>query len=343
MRYPAGSLTSELLTIHQEHYVIRALVQVGGMTLATGMASATNIEQAEDRAKVRALTTLGMNGFASPSPATNLSYPLSSSSDFSSSSNFKDSSEFDFPNTPTNPSPEHPPTSVQGSIKTSGTIASGTVSSVTADFKTDSKTDRSSWSELGTPEPSATSLTDQPSMFTSALQSPPHPLEDANLLEGDNYSNDFAQDATLSAPSDVEPSSDSLFEHESYLDHDSYLANEPYFEDEPPQPTSLATPTPEPTKTTSTSKKSPKRKAESTKTPPAAPAEDTSGLEVVDRSDVNAKIGVEMKRLGWTVDQGRNYLKRTYGKQSRQQLDDSELLDFLRYLELQPQPSSALF
>jgi hypothetical protein len=65
-RYPSSSLISELLTVHDGNYVVRALVQLGGTTLASGMAAASNIEAAEDRAKVRALEALGI-GSASTS------------------------------------------------------------------------------------------------------------------------------------------------------------------------------------------------------------------------------------------------------------------------------------
>ena len=43
-----------------------------------------------------------------------------------------------------------------------------------------------------------------------------------------------------------------------------------------------------------------------------------------------------MKRLGWSHAQGREYLRRTYGRNSRQDLSDQELLDFLQYLRSQP-------
>ena len=51
-----------------------------------------------------------------------------------------------------------------------------------------------------------------------------------------------------------------------------------------------------------------------------------------------ARSDEELKRLGWTSEQGRNYLLETYGKRSRQLLSDGELLEFLRYLEKQPSP-----
>ena len=59
-QYPAGALTSELVQVHEGQFVVRALVQVGNATLATGMAAAEQIEVAEDRARIRAMEVLGI-------------------------------------------------------------------------------------------------------------------------------------------------------------------------------------------------------------------------------------------------------------------------------------------
>lgn len=59
-QYPMGSLTSELLKAESDHYIVRALVQVGGNTLATGLSAASTIEAAEDHARLRALVVLGI-------------------------------------------------------------------------------------------------------------------------------------------------------------------------------------------------------------------------------------------------------------------------------------------
>lgn len=56
-----GSLVSELLQIHDGNYVVRAVVQVGSVTIATGMAAAIAIDQAEDLARIRALAVLGIH------------------------------------------------------------------------------------------------------------------------------------------------------------------------------------------------------------------------------------------------------------------------------------------
>jgi hypothetical protein len=45
---------------------------------------------------------------------------------------------------------------------------------------------------------------------------------------------------------------------------------------------------------------------------------------------------IELKRLGWTSEQGRNYLLQTYGKRSRFMLTDKEILNFLDYLKNLP-------
>jgi len=55
-------------------------------------------------------------------------------------------------------------------------------------------------------------------------------------------------------------------------------------------------------------------------------------------ADIIARTSVELKRLRWTNEQGRKFLEETYGKRSRQLLDESELREFLTYLESQPTP-----
>lgn len=56
----------------------------------------------------------------------------------------------------------------------------------------------------------------------------------------------------------------------------------------------------------------------------------------IDFSDIIARTNVELKRLGWTTQQGKDYLLQTYGKRSRQLLTDDELQDFLHHLESLP-------
>lgn len=65
--------------------------------------------------------------------------------------------------------------------------------------------------------------------------------------------------------------------------------------------------------------------------------------EPLDLSEIIAQTTVEVKRLGWDSKQGAIYLQRTYGKSSRQQLTDEELLEFLEYLRSQPTPTESPF
>lgn len=94
-----------------------------------------------------------------------------------------------------------------------------------------------------------------------------------------------------------------------------------------------SSPTPlEDTPVTSSTQSKRKRQPEVDTTTTTAP--DTP----VDFSDIIARTNVELKRLGWTTQQGKDYLLQTYGKRSRQLLTDGELLDFLHHLESEPTP-----
>jgi hypothetical protein len=53
-------------------------------------------------------------------------------------------------------------------------------------------------------------------------------------------------------------------------------------------------------------------------------------------SEIIAEISIQMERLAWTKEQGKDYLLKTYGKKSRHLLSDQELLEFLNYLQNQP-------
>ncbi len=58
--------------------------------------------------------------------------------------------------------------------------------------------------------------------------------------------------------------------------------------------------------------------------------------EPIDLSDAIAQIGTEIERIGWTKKQGSTYLQDTYGKKTRAELTENELLEFLHYLKALP-------
>lgn len=61
-------------------------------------------------------------------------------------------------------------------------------------------------------------------------------------------------------------------------------------------------------------------------------------LEAMDFNDIKQKTDIEIKRLGWTGEQGRDFLMSRYGKRSRLHLKDEQLIEFLHYLENLPNP-----
>lgn len=77
--FPQGSLISELVQIDHGKYIVRALVQNEGLTIATGLAAAESVEQAEDKARSRALAVLDISlaptmTHAETQPAATASY-----------------------------------------------------------------------------------------------------------------------------------------------------------------------------------------------------------------------------------------------------------------------------
>jgi hypothetical protein len=311
-----GAIVTELLTIHDGNYVVRALVQLGGLTLMSGMAAASTIESAEDQAKIRALQAFGMA--ASPALA----------------------------------SPQLP-------YLSQNLLAAGY--RPPEDYRT-SDDQASEAADLPHSNASALEIAPLPdapiqSAIAPALDSSPvtQPLPSPDLSLH-HYSSNL-QDLSESelpllqqpiAPPDLPetaPEAPELTAEEITQNHALDWLNDS-------NPTESLLPVEMPAKSDKSEKS--RRKTESaTKTAPVptstvptptvAPLPQESIGQAGDRSNEIAKIGVEMKRLGWTTEQGRSYLKRTYGKRSRQELNDDELIDFLRYLEAQPSPSTSPF
>jgi hypothetical protein len=64
--------------------------------------------------------------------------------------------------------------------------------------------------------------------------------------------------------------------------------------------------------------------------------ETSDNIKTVESRDVFiAKTDRYLAQLNWTPEQGRDYLQQKYGKRSRLQLTDTEILDFIDYLKLQ--------
>jgi hypothetical protein len=257
--YPNGSLISELVQIFQGKYIVRASVQIEGVTRATGMSAAETVEVAEDQARNRALMVLGMT--SSPQEAM-----VSSQKSIS-------------------------PVQLNPSFNITGGLSESTYSSAKNEGFASVE-----WSVTGDDN---------------------REIDDTHSV---GKSDTFSQ--TISATSYQEPEFDAPIEDLEIMS-DNQPENLPF----PEIPVSNVTPfTPRsyaPPDNVTTLSGTGKKKKKS---------------EPVDLSDVIAKTDVQIERLGWTRDQGKEYLKKTYGKLGRTLLSEEELLDFLRHLESQPDP-----
>ena len=252
VRYPTGSLISELLTIYNGKYVVRVAVAVDGITKATGMAVADTIELAEDQARSRALEIIGIR--------------LSPTTDIPQMAEFS-----------------KPPVLSQEVLTSTNT---GSIS-----------TDTSWLNETTQPTfPEKTNFT--PSSVSSA-----------------------ATGASTTFTSNLD------------WKHDDYISNS--------EITSITNQT---DLTAAFNKVTPigsrRHDQEISAVAPDRVSTETTNSSPIDLSDAINRIPIEMSRLGWTTEQGRQYLMRTYGKRSRAQLDDEQVLEFLAYLQSQPSPLS---
>ncbi|MGF1515171.1 MAG: hypothetical protein ACFB5Z_15945 [Elainellaceae cyanobacterium] len=282
-RCPFVSLTTALLMVHNDAYVVRAIAQAGPTVVATAMAAHPDLEKAEDRAMVRLLERLDLPPAAIASP-----------------NSARDDSTL-----------EHSPKAASAaSIQTSPFL----------------------------PDPAP------PVVATAPLAAP----FNSNEVPGNVLADDVLADTALAAPlSDAEPeppnppaaesSSDRLPPPEALPPLDATIPGL-----DQPSPPKARAPKGQPKSAAGKSAKpaedAPKQKPTPARLDRQQSGPDQATLTPKDLSDIIARTSVELRRLSWTDEQGRNHLQNTYGKRSRQQLTDPELVDFLRYLEQQPAP-----
>ena len=300
--YPQGSLISELVQIDHGKYIVRASVQIEGVTRATGMAAAETLEDAEDRARSRALMILGITGTSQASAA------LSS-----------EPTEIVKPK----------PTLVTTSGLSESSVSSAAINSIPQTEVTafTPKSDANS-QDLGQRFPLISKQSaelDTPMQMgmmsdTFAIRSSPQTEVTAFTPTSDANSQDLSQrfpviskqSAELDTPMSMEIMSDTLSEENNLLPSASISNVTPF------APRSY-----NPLEDVQTQDLTFKKKKKS---------------EPVDLSDVIAKTDVHIERLGWSKEQGKDHLKKTYNKLGRTLLTEDELLDFLTYLESQPSP-----
>ncbi|QGZ91110.1 hypothetical protein [Microcystis aeruginosa] len=246
-RYPQVALISELVQIDHGKYIVKAIVEIEGKTVVTGLAAADTVEIAEDRARERALLLLE----AESTPDLQLVEKIS----------------------PNNISlPEDLPKPVASAKKSTKTAKVTEI-----------------------PRPEAKIEPELPQV----KDIPPAKIE-----------------PELPQVKDIPPAK---------------------IEPELPQVKDIPLPEPEPlllemeTDNYSLLSELPEE-ASLTEEETPAPAPVVVIPEEIDYSVLKTKIDVEMKRLAWTTEKGREYLISTYGKKSRLLLTNEELLEFYNYL-----------
>jgi hypothetical protein len=249
--HPSGCLSSELLQVVDGHYVVRAVVAVDGLTIATAMAADKTIEQAEDQARARVMAVIGLTPLHLGEPP-------------------RVEPKFE-------PVAARIPDMVADVIPPVLLPIDPPETLVAMDDDEMSPDDRASSSAKSTKSkaksPKAKSKPED--------VPPPEPL--AELLAAPMVEITGGADAT----------DDMAIEYEFTIEGD----------DEPDPPSAM----------------------------PSMPSAPT-----IDLSDAIAQIGAEIERIGWTKKQGSSYLQEAYGKRTRAELTETELLSFLQYLKALP-------
>ncbi|MEO0984160.1 MAG: hypothetical protein AAFY20_01280 [Cyanobacteria bacterium J06639_14] len=269
-RYPAASMTSELLMVQGEQFVVQVTIQTPAAVTVNGMAADIHLEAAEDRARQRALEGLGEGERLEELPERSLA-PM--------------------------PEPLKKSTPVK---KLAGKATSRSEPTFPAEAAL-------------SPSPSL----EFPKKSDLEVSEP--------LAKPQNLAQQIEEPAGVSVPM--------------------------------PQPITTSEPDSTPASTPAQSTVKPEEKfpqaASDIPVPeipvpeipvPEIPARDIPVPDMlpdpVNLSDVIAQTDVELRRLGWSVADGREYLESTYNKRSRHDLTDEELLAFLLHLESlsDPQP-----
>ncbi|MEG4113375.1 MULTISPECIES: hypothetical protein [unclassified Microcoleus] len=315
--YPAGQLICELLTVHHGKFVVRCLVQVDGKTLVTAMSAAESVEDAEDRARLRAIAILG---FAQPASAI--------------------ASVAAVPSPPAVPSPSAVspvaavpppppavlvpvgPTSVPLPVLEMPVVDKSPETHHSNFVKTETKLNEEPIAPVPEPLPPKVDRTeatgfvpkqlDSDAWLSSSYGEPLQELEvptasQSELLQGAAEVREL-QPIAVGIPSDaIEDNSDTIAEIDAILKRLQW-----------------------------------KKKQESDcleQNYGKSSQRELSSEQLVDfleYLEIYSRTTEEIKRLGWTPNQGKDYLKQGYGKEARHFLNQVELLDFLQYLESLP-------
>jgi len=305
-QYPQGSLVSELVQIDRGTYIVKALVQIDSIVLATALAGAATVEAAEDAAKERAIATLFLDH--QPDTANDVASMEAQLS---------------------------PSTSSKPEIKSEGTSNHKIVNFSKPQSTPVAPNQATAAAECGHPQ--APPLKGGERMAEMPLPIAPTEVSLPQL--------DIAPEASVES-SAVNPEVSSPSPTETNLFGDTFAAETPSVSPFPEKLTEELTKSEEApssyggvslTAEGGQTQALPLQGRERLTNVPAT-VSISSEVEAMDFNEIKQKTDIEIKRLSWTKDQGKEFLMSRYGKRSRLHLTDEQLLEFLRYLETLPNP-----
>lgn len=312
-QYPTGCLSADLVHVNSDQFIVRAAVQVEGVTIVTALASATTIEVAEDRARSRALEALGL-AINHSTVTSSLSATLPMVSEISP--------ELTIP-------PVMPPLSEPTEKALPRTATKRKTKAQPVEAVKEMPTLEMPTLELTAVEPVAPVLELPIAEVVAPVEEiTPAIAEPEVIAEPEAAEPEAVSEPEVIAEPEVVAEAEPIVEVEESFEI-SYESEEVYeytFE-EPVAETIVEAPVEVPTKA-----------------PIAAPV----ATPTLDLSDTIAQIGMEIDRIGWTKKQGSAYLQQEYGKRTRAELTEAELFGFLGYLKslpakLQPELSQIPF
>lgn len=297
LQYPQSCLISELLEIKHGKYIVRALVQIEGVAIATGLGSGETVEIAEDRARERVLAILDLGAKVSTQVLA------------------LDTPKEPTPAIPTTPivaaSVITPPVMATVITEAPQNVVAPVIAPVMAPVAVVAAPVVQPVIQPVVPETKA------PEIIAPVSIAPPQPKIEPEIIQ------------EASPPEETKPQLPiPTIEKIEKIEKPEKIVPLHIVPDTQPtetysQPVVAIVPDPEPLDFGAEKEE---KKAKSKTSPVAIP----------DIKDVMAKTEIEIRRLGWTTQQGRNFLLQRYGKRARTLLSDEELLDFLSYLEDQP-------
>lgn len=307
--YPAGQLICELLTIHHGKFVVRCLVQVDGKTLATGMSAAESVEDAEDRARLRAIAALGFDPSQpvgeTVSPPRAVAVPVEPRLPDPVPAPRSPLPALEMP-----PAPEQFQLSHQSSfVNTQSELIAEPIAPMPDPSQSSGlppTVDRTEVTGFGSKQ------LDSDAWLSSSYGEPPKEAEEPTKSESEVLQG--AAELRELAPISVGIPSDSIEDiSETIAKIDATL-----------------------------------KRLKWTKKQESDCLEHCYGklsqgvlsaaelIDFLEYLEIYSQTTDEIKRLGWSPSQGKDYLKQGYGKEARHFLSKEELLDFLQYLESLP-------